>query len=107
DWSSDVCSSDLSMMLQYLPRASSGEAFSFHCADVMDFPVLGSMFGRRVVNAYHAPAVLPRPGIGVFFNRCAARNNLVISWIEGAVSEKEVARIIDVVREGMQWVRIP
>jgi len=98
----------VSMMLQYLPRASSGAAFSFHCADVMAFPaVLESIFGRHVVNAYHAPAVLPRPGIGVFFNRCAARNNLVISWIEGAVSEKEVARIIEVVREGMEWVSIP
>ena len=95
------------MMLRYLPGASSGAAFSFHCADVMDFPVLESIFGRHVVNAYHAPAVLPRPGIGVFFNRCAARNNLVISWVEGAVSEKEVARIIEVVREGMQWVSIP
>ena len=43
----------------------------------------------------------------MFFNRCAARNNLVISWIEGAASENEVARIIEVVREGMEWVRIP
>ena len=61
------------------------------------------MFGGGVVNAYHAPAVLPRPGIGVFFNRFETRNNLVISWIEGAVSEDEVARIIAVVREGMEW----
>ena len=98
----------LSMMLRDLPGTSERETFSFNCADVMDFPaVLGSAFGRRIVNAYHAPAVLPRPGIGVFFNRCATRSNLVISWIEGAAAEDEVGRIVEVVREGMGWTRIP
>ncbi len=98
----------LSMMLRELPGTSRRETFSFNCADIMDFPAaLESLFGRRVVNAYHAPAVLPRPGIGVFFNRCATRNNLVISWIEGAVSEEDVTRIVEVVREGMGWTRTP
>ena len=98
----------LSRMLGELPGTSGRETFSFNCADIMDFPAaLESLFGRRVVNAYHAPAVLPRPGIGVFFNRCATRNNLVISWIEGAVSEEEVTRIAEVVCEGMGWTRVP
>jgi hypothetical protein len=98
----------LSMMLRNLPGTSDGETFSFNCADLTDFPAaLGSAFGRRIVNAYHAPAVLPRPGIGVFFNRCATRSNLVISWVEGAVNEDEVARIVEVIREGMRWTRIP
>jgi len=47
--------------------------------------------------------VLPRPGVGVFFNRCGIRNNLVVSWVEGAMREEEVTRIIEGVREGMQW----
>ncbi len=98
----------LSKMLRTLPGTSGRETFSFNCADIMDFPAaLESLFGRRVVNAYHVPAVLPRPGIGVFFNRCAARNNLAVSWVEGAVSEAEVARIVEVIREGMGWTRIP
>ena len=96
----------LSKMLRALPWASGGETFSFNCADVMDFPPsLESLFGRRVVNAYHAPAVLPRPGIGVFFNRCGSRNNIVTSWVEGAVDEDEVRRIMEAVREGMGWTR--
>lgn len=95
------------MMLRELPGTATKETFSFNCADVGDFPPsLGSVFGRRVLNAYHVAAVLPRPGIGVFFNRCARRQNLVASWIEGAVSEAEVARIIETVREGMGWTRI-
>jgi hypothetical protein len=92
------------VMLRDLPGTAAGETFSFNCADVGAFPpVVDLVFGTRVVNAYHVPAVLPRPGIGVFFNRCASRNNLVVSWIEGAVTEDEVARVVEVVREGMRW----
>jgi hypothetical protein len=96
----------LSMMLQVLPWTKGGELFSFNCADLADWPpVLKECFGRRVVNAYHVPVVPPRPGIGVFFNRCEGRNNLVVSWLEGAVSDAEAARIIEVVRDGMGWTR--
>jgi len=94
----------VSLMLRDLPGTATRETFSFNCADLADFPpALEKLFGRRVVNAYHAPAVLPRPGVGVFFNRCGIRNNLVVSWVEGAMKEEEVTRIIEGVREGMQW----
>jgi hypothetical protein len=97
-----------SMMLRVLPWTKGGELFSFNCADLADWPPdLASCFGQRVVNAYHIPVVPPRPGIGVFFNRCGSRNNLVVSWIEGVVSDDDVTRIIDVVREGLGWARIP
>jgi hypothetical protein len=99
--------------LQYRPLAmvrralrwTGGGTFSFNCADVTDFPpALEHCFGRRVLNAYHVPAVPPRPGIGVFFNRCAGRNNLVVAWIEGVVTEEDVDRIVETVREEMDWV---
>jgi hypothetical protein len=96
------------MMARSLPGGSNGEAFSFNFADLGDSPpAFSTVFGHRVVNAYHAPAVLPRPGIGVFFNRFATRNNLVISWVEGTVSEDDVAQIAEVVRDGMGWVEVP
>jgi hypothetical protein len=95
----------LSRMLRALPWTAGGETFSFNCADIGDFaPPLDRLLGCGVVNAYHIPAVLPRPGIGVFFNRCAARHNLVVSWVERSVTEAEAARVVDVVREGMGWV---
>ena len=98
----------LSTMLRVLPWTASGELFSFNCADLVGWPpALEECFRRRVVNAYHVPVVPPRPGIGVFFNRCGGRNNLVVSWIEGVVSEDDVGRIIEVVRDGMGWVRTP
>jgi len=94
----------LSRMLRVLPWTTDGELFSFNCADLADWPsALAECFGRRVTNAYHVPVVPPRPGIGVFFNRCQARNNVVVSWIEGVVTEAEAARIIEVVREEMGW----
>lgn len=96
----------LSTMLRALPWSAGGEAFSFNCADVADFsPKLDGLLGRRVVNGYHVPAVLPRPGIGVFFNRCAGVNNLVVAWVEGVLREREAARVMDVVCEGMGWIR--
>lgn len=98
----------ISRMLRLLPGTARRETFSFNCADVGELPpALGSLFGRRVLNAYHVPAVVPRPGIGVFFNRCWGRNNLVVSWIEGAVGDDEVTRIIEIVREGMGWSTAP
>lgn len=98
----------LSNMLRAMPGIADKETFSFNCGDITDFPAaLNTLFGRRVINAYHAPSVLPRPGIGVFFNRCSTTNNLVTSWIDGAVSDDEVTRIMEVVREGMKWTRTP
>jgi hypothetical protein len=94
----------LSRMLRVLPWTMSGELFSFNCADLADWPqALAVCFGRKVVNAYHVPVVPPRPGIGVFFNRCGAQNNVVVSWIEGVATETEAERILEVVRQEMGW----
>ena len=56
------------------------------------------------MNAYHVPAVPPRPGIGVFFNRCAGRTNLVVAWIEGVLSEDDVTGIVEIVRGELGWL---
>jgi hypothetical protein len=96
----------LSRMLRVLPWTVGGELFSFNCADLGEWPpAVEHCFGRRVLNAYHVPVVPPRPGLGVFFNRCGSRNNLVVSWLEGVVSEDDAARIMEVVRESMGWLR--
>jgi hypothetical protein len=93
----------LSTIVRVLPWSGGGETFSFHCADTGAFPVRADFFGRHVRNAYHVPCVLPRPGIGVFFNRCGHRDNLVVSWVDGAVSASEAARVVEVVVEEMGW----
>ena len=98
----------LRTMMSALPWTAGGEIFSFNCADVSEVPpALERLLGRRVMNAYHVPCVLPRPGLGVFFNRCAGVHNVVVSWVEGAVSEPEAARIAEVVGEEMEWIAKP
>ena len=96
------------MILRVLPWTRGGELFSFNCADLAEWPsALAECFGRRVVNAYHVPVVPPRPALGVFFNRCENRNNVVVSWLEGVLSDADAARLIEVIREGMEWTRTP
>jgi hypothetical protein len=91
-------------MLRVLPWTGTGDLFSFNCADLGEWPTeLGECFGRRVLNAYHVPAVPPRPGLGVFFNRCDTRNNVVVSWLDGVITAADAHRIIEVVRDGMGW----
>jgi hypothetical protein len=95
----------LSMIRSAVRSIPGGDAFSFNCADVAEFPTgLARCFGRRVLNAYHVPAVPSRPGIGVFFNRCAGRHNLVVAWIDGVLDEEDVSRIVETVREEMGWL---
>jgi hypothetical protein len=95
----------VAMMLREMPGAADRETFSFNCADVGDFPAGAPVFGRRIVNAYHVPAVSPRPGVGVFFNRCGPAQNLVVSWIEGAVDRGDVEEVVEIVKDGMGWTR--
>jgi hypothetical protein len=98
----------LSTVLRVMPWTRDGELFSFNCADLSDWPAaLARCFGCRVVNAYHVPVVPPRPGIGVFFNRCGDRNNVVVSWIQDTVTDDEVTRIIEAVGNGMGWRTTP
>jgi len=95
-------------MLRALPWTKTGELFSFNFADLGEWPpALARCFGRHVVNAYHIPVVPLPPGIGVFFNRCGRRENLIVSWMEDVVSEDEAARIIEVIRDALGWVRTP
>ena len=95
----------LSSMMRALPWTSNGEIFSFNCADVSDFPrALDHFAGRRVLNAYHVPCVLPKPGFGVFFNRCGERHNVVVSWVEGAATAEEAEGIVEIVRREMAWM---
>ena len=94
----------LSTILRVMPWTTSGELFSFNCSDLTEWPsTLAECFGRRIVNAYHIPVLPPKPGLGVFFNRCGSRHNLVVSWLEGVVERDDAARIIEVVRDGMGW----
>ena len=47
------------------------------------------LFGCEVENLYHIPGIPARPGVGVFINRRGNTLNLCLSWLDGALSERE------------------
>jgi hypothetical protein len=90
-----------------MPWAASGDIFSFACADIGAVPpMLGQIFGARVINAYHAATIGARPGLGVFFNRAGDTNNLVVCWTEGALEPRHVTRIVALVQSVLAWEKI-
>jgi len=48
-----------------------------------------TVFGRRIVDAYHVPTVSSPPGIGVFFSESAGRLRVTLSWREATLDEPE------------------
>jgi hypothetical protein len=90
-------------VMQYgMPWAAAGSMFSFACADIGEFPAaLTTAFGARILDAYHAATVPPQPGLGVFFNRVGRTVNLMICWTEGALEERHVARLREVLRNAV------
>ncbi|OGV37389.1 MAG: hypothetical protein A2020_15030 [Lentisphaerae bacterium GWF2_45_14] len=49
------------------------------------------LFGCKVKNLYHVPAMPPHPGLGIFMNRRGDSLNLTLSWLDGVINEAELA----------------
>ena len=85
-----------------------GDPFSFNCADTGEFaPGLDQFLGAPVRRAFHAPAVLPRPGIGVFFTRCRGLEGVTVCWVEGVLNESEAQEILDGVVDELGGEQVP
>jgi hypothetical protein len=97
----------VSVALRKLRRALYGDFCSFNCADTGNC-ALGhnELLGAAVRNAYHVPSVYPRPGLGVFLNRCGGHHNVVVVWVEGTVEPTEVTRLIEIVAQGLGWTAV-
>jgi hypothetical protein len=96
-------------ILKEMPWArKGGDPFSFNCADTGEFaPGLESFLGARLRRLVHAPGVLPRPGIGVFFTRCQGLESVTACWVEGVLSEAESREILDGVVAEIGEERVP
>jgi len=59
----------------------------------------GTFFGRRIRNIFHMPRVPVPPGIGFFSNYFNNRLNLVISHLDGLLSDDDLRRLESGIRE--------
>jgi hypothetical protein len=77
---------------------------SFNAADTGPCtPAARPLFGRTVLNAYHAPGVPGLPGLGIFFNRCGDVQNGVVVWCEGVLTAGEATQLLDDVAAELAW----
>jgi len=78
----------------YLKPASlylKGEICSLFHSHTGQFPThTTSLFGSRLINAYHVPSVSSPPGIGIFFSEFDAQLNCTISWKKGSLNPNEL-----------------
>jgi NRPS condensation-like uncharacterized protein len=47
--------------------------------------------GAEIANIFHMPCVPVPPGVGIFFNSFNGRLNAIITWLDGLLSDEEVA----------------
>ena len=55
--------------------------------------------GSKIINLFHTPRVPVPPGLGCFFNFFDGRLNLVITYLEGLLTEEEVLLLENNIRE--------
>lgn len=75
----------------WMLRPFEGEIASFHCADLGDMrPTCRTWLGARVRGGYHVACIQPSPGLGIFFNRCAGVENVIVAWVDAVLHDEEV-----------------
>jgi hypothetical protein len=81
----------------------SGRLGSFYFACIRDcgYPE-NTFFGRRVVNLFHKPLVFAPPGLNLCITSYAGRFNLVVSFIEEAISKAAAAEFLAVFKKSLR-----
>jgi hypothetical protein len=79
----------------WMLRSFEDDIASFHCADLGQARQMGAtLLGKPVRGAYHVACVQPRPGLGIFFNRAAGCENIIVAWVEQVVDGSEVDALL-------------
>lgn len=98
----------LRALFRELPWAAGGDFCSFHFADTdAVLPGRTRLFGLPIRDAYHVASVSVRPGVGVFFSRAGATENLIVSWAGDALADEDADTIAAVVGAEMAWPAAP
>ena len=82
--------------MRFVGHQFAGEITSFFHSFTGNFAVpLDEVFGAKVLDAHHIPAVSAPPGSGLFMGIFKGRLSVTFSWRENASSEKEAGIITD------------
>ena len=94
----------LRSMFRELPWTAAGDFCSFHFADTaVLLPERTHLFGARVTGGYHVASVPDCPGVGVFFSRASAIENVVVSWANDVLNDADAAALAGIIQHEMGW----
>lgn len=72
-----------------------GQIASFSFSNVGESAYKSSSFmGKKILNILHMPRVPVPPGIGIFFHQFQNKLNIVLSFLEGILSDEEANELI-------------
>ncbi|MBC2696623.1 MAG: hypothetical protein HF982_15370 [Desulfobacteraceae bacterium] len=72
-----------------------GQIASFSFSNVGEGAYRSSNFmGKKILNIFHMPRVPVPPGLGIFFHQFQNKLNVVLSFLEGILSDKEANELI-------------
>lgn len=91
----------LSLLKMIIDIPLNGKIASFCFSHVSKNPLSPVIMERKIENIFHMPRVPVPPGLGVFSNYFNGRLNLVISYLDGLVTDDEMILIEKGIREGL------
>ncbi|MBU1183375.1 MAG: hypothetical protein KKF00_14680 [Proteobacteria bacterium] len=106
DLPGDICKASLLMRIAPLPLLGSllkiylkGQIASFSFSYVGETSYESSCFmDNKIINIFHMPRVPVPPGIGIFFQQSKENLNIILSYIDGMLTDEESGKIFDLLK---------
>ncbi|MBI4847356.1 MAG: hypothetical protein HY808_02080 [Nitrospirae bacterium] len=91
----------LSFLEKIIDGPLKGKLATFIFSHVSKNPLSPDMMGAKIENVFHMPRVPVPPGLGFFSNYFNGRLNLVISYLDGIISDEEANMLERFITEKM------
>jgi len=109
DLPGDICKASLLMRIAPLPLLGSlmkiylkGQIASFSFSYVGETAYESSYFmDNKIINLFHMPRVPVPPGIGIFFQQSKENLNVILSYIDGMLTDEESGKILSLLKTRM------
>ncbi|MBU1713020.1 MAG: hypothetical protein KKD47_07945 [Proteobacteria bacterium] len=106
DLPGDICKASLLMRIAPLPLLGSlmkiylkGQIASFSFSYVGETAYESSCFmDNKIINIFHMPRVPVPPGIGIFFQQSKESLNVILSYLDGMLTDEESGKILNLLK---------